>query len=788
MDCRVFDKFIHTTEYGRLYRIFEKLFLGLLFVYLFCLTYDTTAFPVNLLSGMEDVLFRLMLLAVVLKSCFRLDRWKELLPGIGVAGFCFLVSALHPEGLFSFRFLGLLVLGCIGTEVDAVIRGQVLINGYLLLMAAVCAYSGVIYNYMYLQNGEIRESWGICYPTEFASYLFFAVLLFWVGWKKVPAAVSLILMVPVFFLSKFVACSDTGVICSLLFGALVLAGYATSAYGKKYSKSRAYVLGKKIFDFLLIAAFPVFGVLMAALMGLYASGNRLGIRLNELLTGRLSISVRVLKEVGIHMWGAKLKQQGNGFSTFPVSGYDFVDSSYPLIVLQYGWIAFGVLMLLWMWMARKAVKRKDYRFAIGMGFIAFHSLAEHHFTDLNYNILLILPMASYVGRETKDAFPEREPFGNMPQNGRSVFGKAAGNRSLKGIPGVLILLGVLAASPIWLSVLRTCAGLQRLQNYEWGFLLILLVCSLFLVCLLGMGAAFWLFSAEDKKKVFRNRSCVFGMSAAVAILLGAGLFRFTCKFPEADAGILSENREILTQIVSAADGKVYDSEFPVIYRKAGIDISYGGFAGENLCRKVNTTLVVNRDRELMILLKCGFRYAAISDHSSVYTNDLGVIRYLESNGYELSDFYNEIRSAELPISMSAPVDLWAGTYEVIYRVRFSNIDCQGIQSETKQENLPRESDNSVNNKEIQDLESQDKVDSVKEAKKREIAQVMIVGHSGAEILYKEMITEDMTEENGELTYTVNLRLERDTPGVKFYIYKEGDCQLEIREITYERVE
>ena len=102
-----------------------------------------------------------------------------------------------------------------------------------------------------------------------------------------------------------------------------------------------------------------------------------------------------------------------------------------------------VRVVLWVLMTRKAVKTGHWRLAFGLALIALHSFSEHHFPEVNYNILVILPFSVLgMGWLVKDKDENPLPY----EKKRFVAG---------AITGGFIALLVLFGGPYLLSMFRT---------------------------------------------------------------------------------------------------------------------------------------------------------------------------------------------------------------------------------------------------------------------------------------------------------------------------------------------
>lgn len=740
--CR---KFIQWESYPRLKRIFAGFFLGSLFLYLFCRFYDSTAFPMNLMSSFSSLLLNLLWVSAILKTLFDLEHWKQWLPGLLLALAYALIYLAREDQLL--LFLAVLTFGTAGMDHRKVLKIQTLGIAFLLLVSSLSAFGGIITNYIYVEDGNLRESFGICYPTDFASYLFFALLLFWIAWDELSDWVSILLILVVLFLTKQYNDSNTVAMCSAGFLGILICRCLWKRMDSGKRKKGMTTFLRKAVDTLLVTAFPILGAVMFGAIALYAAGTPLGIRLDRILNKRLTFPWRRMENSGISLLGSPLKQSGNGFSTFPNLDYDFVDSSYPLIVLQYGILVFALICLIWMYLSYRAVKAGDYRLALGMSLLALHAVSEHHFIEPNYNLLLFMPFASLS--LSKTGMSRREESGEIPE-------KTGCPGSKKSIVAALVLGGGVLACvllPAWILRLRTVGGIWRcaadgLTSDGIAAVKGFALASLFVLSMAGIPfLTFRLVKTRD------NRGKVLPASGIVLCLLVVALefFYMDRKIdrvtPEAEQ-VIAANKAILQELTQNAAGTVYDSELPAAYRREGIFVGNRPFAGENLVRQRGpVTLVVPGEQECIRLLRGGYEYAPISEYSAVYTKDSGVIETLHAMGIEAKSYFDKIRYVELPLANSPNLDLRKGQYAF-------NLHAKVQIPEGAQEGA------------------------------QEAVRILIVGQYGRTVLYQEILTTEQIP-GGDLEKTVQISVSGDTAGVKCFVTGAEGCSVEVEEISYQ---
>ena len=291
---------------------------------------------------------------------------------------------------------------------------------------------------------------GIAYPTDFAAWVLYMVLFMWLAFPRMPDAAMVPLCVVSFF-AAYVAISETSMLCTSLLALMV--AYRVFERRVIEAKGRLRFL-KSLVSLAALGAFPALACLTWFLLAAYGRGYGFAVRLNSLLSTRLALAYQAYRQYGFRAFGAPLTQISSGGTTDWPADYNFVDSTYALIVLRYGFVCFFAICLLWVFLAWRGVKGGQRRMVLGMLLIAAHSFSEHHFPDVNYNILLVLPFCRLPAPET----PAEERTGS-----------AKPVRLLHLLAAVLLPVGAIAlryARPV-LRAIRDACGLKLPVDRKW---------------------------------------------------------------------------------------------------------------------------------------------------------------------------------------------------------------------------------------------------------------------------------------------------------------------------------
>lgn len=619
-----------TTEGARIRRIADMAFLFALGLYILYIDITKTTMQLELPENPERYLLGLLAaIAVIRLTAEQTDRRRHLTFTIaGLAILAVYVLIFRENHSLTPLFIGVMTIGCLGIHYDRILKTYIAAASTVILSAMFMAWIGAIENFVYIREITIRSSWGIKYPTDMMSLLFFLLMSLWIVcrrrddlWFLVPAGILLIM-------SWAVADSRTGMMCDACVIVVLLISYALSR--------RELPQLRKLIGILACVAFPLFTVFSGGLLWAYRHGNALAIRANGYMSDRLSLSSDALDKYGITLLGKQVKQVGWGGSTFDKPDYAFVDISYILILLSFGIVGLLLINILWVWMTRRAYRLGDMRLMLALALIAFNAATEHHITQINYDIFLVLPLsvlALPVPEGAKAIQPAPRPPG---------WGKAAAARII--IAGVLYgaaLAGFLAILP----AARTITALTGIADAASGRRLLFLLCAALIW--LTLAAAFSLYRLLTRKltgeAIGRNRAML-QLSAVIlfAIVLCTGTIvgsRILGQGMEKEAALMETESPAVKTALSNGKGRLYVTDLPSLYRREFGGIRSGLYNGEELGKYNDTSILMAKDTDSPPLFDSGFLYTPISDRHALFTNDQKVIRALKDGGYHLTGYY-----------------------------------------------------------------------------------------------------------------------------------------------------
>lgn len=746
---RTIDLKIHNKD-----MFFENLYLAVLALYLLKAFLDTTLFLVPW-PAYYDSLVRLIALAVVL---LREGYWTE---GRGIlwifciaVGGIFALSWIHTGYAFLLD-IPLLMLGAFDIPYKKILKVYIGCGLLVLITAVIGSCTGCIEDMIYFDfNDKInfKHSFGIIYSTDFAAHVVYLLLAVWVIYDQLPLILYVILTAALTGMIYFYS----GAKCSTIVFILFLIGILYEKFLYFFEKQNRYERITDLLDLLPIAVLPCCAAVMVALMFWFNPENAVMQKVNVFLTGRLQNAHNALEEYGISMWGTAFDMIGNGGNTARHLGYNFVDSSYCMVLIRYGLAVFLVMCALHLICSWRAKEKGQRRLLIALALIAIHNAIEHHFLELAYNFFLLLPFARLDGTENVNS---------------KVDIRTGGFRQL-AVLALGCVVGIVVA--FWAAAYgKTIVTLLRL--YEPGRH------RYFIIAMFGLVIIVFLFAKEVvsvitgtiRRTEFRKKDFIILLGTPLLLLAVWGTSNriIHIEMPtygesiQKGAGAISELKAELEN-----PGKIYVDDLPVMYRKNGTDISWNILSGEGLVSKEKVVLLTGRNKELRRLMENGYLFGELSEQEAIYTNDKEAVQTLGNAGIRMNDFYSVKRDVDMALMADAN--------------GLSRTDTGGVLVEGENRSL-------IHGPWLTLYRGRYRVEY--QLKLREtslgdgsLATVRLSADSGKTIIQAKELSKADFNEAGECVCVMEADI-WDVEGAEFLLFSHGDTMVEVESIEYKKV-
>ena len=613
--------------------ILERLLLFTVGVYLLCLCVYNSTYVLPTYTFPDRPIFRLILCVAAVLGLGKLilsGLWSIRTGVLALTAVVFFLAYRTGRELF-LLMIPVLMVGTAGMDYRRILKVYVAAVGSFLALTILCSFTGVIPNIVYVGSGRFRSSWGIAFPTDFAALVLFLALMLWLAWEKMPDGLAALSTLPALWIAIAITESRTSAMSCLLFLVIILWRLLSGQQGlgkKRLSKADKGLQILLVFSFILFAA-AFWGVLV-----LFARKSQAAIVFDRVFSGRFAMTLMVLRDQGISAFGSNFPQVGLGGTTIQARTYYFLDSSYAMLLIRYGWVLSVITTVIWTGMGMRAYRAGDRKLLGAMTVIAFHAMSEHHFLDIQYNVLLVLPFAA------------------IPLQKEAVVEEHSLSKWIRKNRGVICFVAVLAAAatltaPLGLSRLRTVFDIRGTDS-SWGELRAVLWCAALMLAAGTTAVMLCLLVSRFQKRKRLGRETLIVFALSLTVLIGMILTdSHTIRLADKPGLILSEKAEALERILDSASGKVVANEKPELIHRHYPGLSRSIWYGQDLAREKRTSVVVNLREDNIAFSKQGFQFTQISPDEAIYSNDPSAVEGLTEAGYEWTAYDAAVREVDL---------------------------------------------------------------------------------------------------------------------------------------------
>lgn len=737
----------------------ERIYLFILGAYFARVIFDTTMFQFSWPVFFYPVI-RVAALIIAWNNVInaKWDNRKNALGCLIVAViFCFSFTMTGYEFLFD---LGILLLGAVGVSGRKIVKVYFICVLVVMYLALIASLTGCIPELVYKEGELYKHSFGICYPTDFAAHLVYMMLAFWVVFKKIPSIIPAIIMAGL-TVTQLVFC---GTQCSEIVMALSILCVIYVAISQRVMRENK-ILRKLIIgvDKMVCMTTIICAVVIITLSIKYNPDIPRLEQLNQILSNRLLLAQNAFQQYGISLFGTTFEMIGNGSGVVSRTGYNFIDSSFCLILIRYGILPFGAVLLISVLASIKALRTGNRRIVFALALIAVHSMIEHHLMELAYNPFLLLTFCN-MNEEHIDQV--RSVMQDIPKIKKKI---------LSGTVCGIISLILLGAAPAILTYGRTLVTLLRFyeaQRQLW-FIFALLILTAAVVVLAKNFPDLCIEYRKTNNLCGTEGHLVTGSILIIVLSLGIGEWTIRTKATKYEQAVTIGKQliEKLNEELEGLDYKIYVDDIPTVYQREVVGVSNRIFPAVGRSNEENIIMITDKNEDVFRLTEAGFQFGELSEMEGIYADNQRAIQVIEENGISMEKCYSVMKTVdlanlaslndlELKENGSLIVDgqeksLIYGPYDVIY---------QGILRVTFQLKL---------------LDS-----SIEEG---EVATVRLSTDFGKKILQQKTLNRGDFDQNGVCTATIANYI-NNSEGVEFLVFANGDTEIEVESITYRKVE
>lgn len=316
-----------------------------------------------------------------------------------IAVLLYFVYYVSYSGTFIYEFI-FLAICCYKLGYRSVLFTYCFGVGLVISAEIILMLTGVLKDIAYIREaGGYRHSFGSIYPTDFACSILFVLLSFWASLKRSFCVVSVILLALfIYFQSLYTITRNSELLMVLSIIFIIIYSLFEN---RKEQLCHSYLLSIPFKYAFLFLAF-----LSLLLAYLYNDSNPFLVNLDKIFSSRLSLVHSALNTYSLSFWGQYIILFGNGGSMAAPETYNFIDSSYCLLLIRYGIVCFFIFALMYTYTQKRFLEQGNLKLSIVFLLIAVHSFTEHHYIEFFYNPFLLLFIADV--KEKSDGLGEFE--------------------------------------------------------------------------------------------------------------------------------------------------------------------------------------------------------------------------------------------------------------------------------------------------------------------------------------------------------------------------------------------
>lgn len=305
---------------------------------------------------------------------------------VGIAS-AIVILVTYKSGNTAPLLYWIVIVSAIDIELNEICKWSSIIHIVLIVLTVSLAVIGLIENQTITRlNGRVREYLGFCWTTVGPNLLLYSSLML-AYWRKEKISILeciAILGCAVFMYARTETKSAFILTVMLAFAMIIL---------KYVPAIREY---RAIYGITSAIAVPICSVGIIALTKCADFNVPVIQKINAVLTGRIQLGQDAIKKYGISLFGKNITWVGgNGIGQDGTWAYNYVDSSYVQILLNFGVVFLVLLVAYLVIVAINGIKKEDTYIALIMVVLIVHTTFDPQLILMEYNPFLM--GLSYIG-------------------------------------------------------------------------------------------------------------------------------------------------------------------------------------------------------------------------------------------------------------------------------------------------------------------------------------------------------------------------------------------------------
>lgn len=353
----------------------------------------STSFYLRFFSGNIYTVVKLLSLLFLIIHESKTGVWrKNDLSLLGIFGIIILIllsCGIAPAS--ELVLLWVFVFCARNIDFKRVAKVTMIISIATIILIILSSYFGIIENYISQRGymGIYRSYLGFRYSL-FGPFLFLNVVTLYV-YVSYGKKNYLQLLICLIFATYLYFMTDSR-LAYLLTVLVIIIGFLLN-------HNWIEIPGRIIFIFCMRWAFVISAVISIVITILYRPGMIVLRDINMALGNRLALGHEAILEYGFTLLGQKIVWVGNGLNEEGLTStlqYNYVDSFYLQLLLNFGVITFSLLLFLLTVVQLQFYKARNYVGMILMSVIALHGIIDDLIKYLHYNTFLLLIGIAFI--------------------------------------------------------------------------------------------------------------------------------------------------------------------------------------------------------------------------------------------------------------------------------------------------------------------------------------------------------------------------------------------------------
>lgn len=364
---------------------FSAWVLFLISILLETISYFSAGSPLIITKGIRYIAYYI--------CCYKLFKSrfsKNNIIVLGVVLIAFLISCISSTNKTLLLYL-LVLFPSINIDKRKIMRLTTWIQGIFLAIVVLLSQTGILEDYLFGKHSDrIRHGLGFSWTTT-GPILYFYFMLGYIYLRKEKFSVAeaiLLEVINIFFYQL------TNTRMAFMLSTLFLIFFSVQNLNRRRWKKLSKLKG----FYLLI---PMALCLLAFVSAIYFNPNQhIFASVNKLLSNRLMLGHQAIKEYGFTLFGQPIKWMGYSIKhpTLANSKYNYVDSSYLQLALNYGVLLITVVVAMYTYGIYKAIRQQDYYLVFIYLFVLVFALTEPRLMNFAFNPF---PLMVFSGKPIK---------------------------------------------------------------------------------------------------------------------------------------------------------------------------------------------------------------------------------------------------------------------------------------------------------------------------------------------------------------------------------------------------